>query len=92
MISQLNSWAAALRPRLRIFFADPLLNEVFMRTFCLTIDDAPTAVADDTMGSLGTFFLRDHGSGTGCDLDMEHLRQWLGVVAKASGASNIQLQ
>lgn len=94
LMSGLSSWAAVLRPRIRIYLADPCLNQPIMEDFGLTVRDAPTAVADDTIGSLGRFRLKDHdvASAERSDFDLDTLRRWLQTLAKACGAPSPQLE
>lgn len=85
LLARLGEWALALRPRLRIFLADPGASAPFMADFGLSAADAPTAAALDTHGPLGRALLRDHLPSGVVGLDVAFLRQWIGCVAEAAG-------
>eukprot|EP00747_Dinoflagellata_sp_TGD_P206677 gnl/TRDRNA2_/TRDRNA2_80364_c0_seq2.p3 gnl/TRDRNA2_/TRDRNA2_80364_c0~~gnl/TRDRNA2_/TRDRNA2_80364_c0_seq2.p3 ORF type:complete len:113 (-),score=14.99 gnl/TRDRNA2_/TRDRNA2_80364_c0_seq2:38-376(-) len=90
-ISQINTWAASLQPWLRLYLADPCVNEPVMKDFGLATSDAPTAVADDTRRSR-SFRFKDQATATGPALDMEAFRKWLIMLAKGAGHPSPQLR
>jgi len=85
LVSRLDSWASALQPRLRIYLADPYLNKPVVEDYRLAVSDLPTAVADDTLGPLGSLRLKDFDGGVGLGLDIKRFRQWLLSLAKSAG-------
>merc|ERR1712113_20532 len=58
LLGRVNTWAAALRPRLRILLVEPSNAGELLEDCGLTLADMPTWAAQDTQGSLGLALLR----------------------------------